>query len=218
MEKETKVTVPSYTHEGSVSPYCLEPLGEDFEISVRPENIIMGVCALHKAEELENEGIQTTIITLGGAANANKRILERLNDIKDTEIPIISSSESNSIASNISSLSNFDGPFVIFCQDFTKTRISIHSEYYLKEKDYKITDWESYIENTKFSDFEADLLEELISMSDIPYIRKLIEKALLVPLARLDPKNGGVKGLSSIRERVREEEPEENFFTKSGLD
>jgi ribose 5-phosphate isomerase RpiB len=218
MRNETEIAIPSYTHEDSVEAYTVESLDSDFEITVPPENIILAVCAHHKAQEIIENGLDASIITLGGAAESNKKILEKLNDIKNIEIPIVSNTESNSLASNISSLSEYEEPFIIFCQGFTKTRTLIHTNYYLEKNEYEVIDWETYVESTGFSEFEADVLEEVISISGVPNVRKFLEKALLVPLARIDPKHGGVKFLTGVRELAREKNPDKNIFTKGGLD
>lgn len=218
MENETKVAIPSYTHENSVEPYTVESLGGDFEISVPPENILMAVCAHHQARELIEDGVDVMIITLGGAAKSNSNTIEKLNELTDTEIPVLADTESNSLASNMRSLGKYEGNFFILCQEFSKTRTLIHSNYHLNDRGFTVKDWESYVDETEFTQFEADLIQELIDISDIPWTRELIERLLLIPLARLDPETGKTEYISFVRENIRGKKPEDNIFTKSGLD
>lgn len=218
MENNEKVALPSYTHDGSVERYTTRSLGEDFEISVPPENVLMAVCAHHRAKELIEDGVDAIIITLGGAARSNSEVIVKLNELTDTEIPVIADTESNSLASNMKSLSKYEGTFFILCQDFAKTRTLIHSNYHLNDRNFMVKDWESYVNETEFTEFEASLIQELIDISGIPWTRKLIEKALLIPLARLDPATGKTKNISGKREQARNKNQEKNIFTITGTD
>ena len=132
---------PGYTHPGSVAPYTLEDLGSNFEIYLPPENLIMAICIRHEALRLMTEGYQVEIVTLGGAAEENMKIIKRMNELTQEEIPVVANTLSNSLASNISSLADeeYNGcSFVIFCQEFTKKRTKRHAEYHLAGRDYEL--------------------------------------------------------------------------------
>lgn len=80
MDKQ-EIAILSYEHDGSRERYHLDTLGEDFEIDVAPENILMGICAHHIARDLIDEGLETSILTVGGSTRSNKRVVEKINDI-----------------------------------------------------------------------------------------------------------------------------------------
>jgi hypothetical protein len=81
MKDIENIAIPSYTHENSVETYTLESIGEDFEISVPPENVLMAVCTHHLARELVEDGVDVMIITLGGAAKSNSQMIKKLNEL-----------------------------------------------------------------------------------------------------------------------------------------
>lgn len=215
MEK-TNVAILSYEHDDSREPYYLETLGEDFEITVPPENVLMALCAHHQARQLKEQGVDASILTIGGCAVSNLKIIERINEITQTEISVIADSNSNSVASNIESLTEYDGEFIIMCQQFSRLRTYIHSKYYLKEDEFEIKPWESYVGENEFSDFERDLIGELNSLRHIPLQRKMGE-GVLVALAYMNPKDGFTKQIALLRQKVRDEDSEGNIFNKLGL-
>ena len=218
MENETgkTISVLSYEHDHSRDPYTLEALGEEFEIDVPPENVLMAVCAHHQAVELQKNNVEVSIMTVGGAAESNAKILEKINEITDTDVPIIPNKESNSVASNLESLSKENGPFVIICQKFAKLRTYIHSKYHLGKGNFELKDWEAYTSKNEFSDFENKLVSELRTLNHVPLQRKLMEGVLTV-LAYIDPKNGMTTAIAGLRKKLREENPEDNPFNKMGL-
>ena len=211
-----QIAIMSYGHENATEGYTLESLGEDFELTVPPENVLMAVCAHHQAKELIDQGIDASILTVGGAAESNMNIVLKINELTETNVPVRADRGSNSVASNIQTLKSYENPFIIVCQKFAELRTYIHSKYHLGKENFKTLSWESYIEGTKFSTFESNLLEELKGMSSVPLQRKVVE-GVLTALAIIDPKNGGTKFVASVRQHLREKNPEENVFRKTGL-
>lgn len=215
MEK-VDIAILSYEHEGSRESYHLNTLGEDFEITVPPENILMGMCAHHQARTLIEDGIEASILTVGGCAISNKRVIEKLNEKSGFEVFVQADCESNSVASNIESLTKYENPFIIICQKFAQLRTTIHSKYHLKDRDFSISAWETYIQKNDLNGFETDLFKELKELRHIPLQRKVAEGVLTV-LAYLDPKDGFTKRIALIRQKFREKDPEDNIFNKTGL-
>lgn len=211
-----EIAILSYEHNASREPYSLETLGEDFEIDVPPENVLMALSAHHEARKLIEEGIGASILTVGGAAASNKRIVERINDITHCEVPVEADDSSYSLASNIESLKEYKNPFIIICQKFAKLRTYIHSKYHLGGGNFEVKDWETYLENHQMSNFENNLVEELSQIKHIPLQRKLVEGILTV-LAYLDPKDGFTSTVALLRQKYREQNPKDNFFNKIGL-
>jgi hypothetical protein len=211
-----EIAILSYEHDSSRETYHLDMLGEDFEINVPPENILMAVCAHHEAQELMKEGIEASILTVGGAAISNKRIVERINELTNSEIPVEADNSSNSVASNIGSLAEHENPFIIICQKFAKLRAYIHSKYHLGKENFEIKDWETYVDDNQLSDFEKNLVSELKELNHIPLQRKIVE-GVLTFLAYLDPEDGFTSVIAALRQKLREEDPKDNFFNKSGL-
>ncbi len=213
---EREIAILSYEHDASREAYSLEALGEDFEIDIPPENVLMALSAHHEARKLIEEGVEASILTIGGAAISNKRIVERINEITNCDIPVEADNSSNSVASNIQSLTEYDNPFIIICQKFSKLRTYIHSKYHLGEGKFEIKDWETYLENNEMGDFENSLVKELNQLKHIPLQRKLVE-GILTALAYLDPENGFTTTIALLRQKFREKNPKDNFFNKAGL-
>jgi len=217
MSEAKDITILSYEHEGSVEPYCLETLGEDFEINVPPENVLMALCAHHEARILGAQGVNVVIQTVGGCAESNTRIIEKLNEITESDIPVYPNTESNSTASNIESLKGYPFPFVVVCQNFAKSRANIHANYQLGKDSALLIGWEEYFKRGQFSEKEIGLISEVWQRCHVPIQRKLIEKGFLLPLAIIDPEHGGTTVISSLREKLRKKNPTKNIFNKTGL-
>ena len=217
MEQEN-IAVLSYGSEGDKSSYTLETLGDDFEIDVSVENIAMALCAHHKAVEILNENPEASvkIITVGGCAESNKRIIERINEITSQAIEVEANINSESTATNIESIEEYRSPFIIFCQKFAKLRVKTHSKYHLKGYQYSVLDWETYSEEANFSDIEKRILSEVMENHRIPLSRKLVE-GILVVFALIDPKSGLTGRISKARKKARDDDPEGNIFNKAGL-
>ena len=211
-----EIAILSYEHDASRGVYHLDVLGEDFEINVPPENVFMALCAHHEAQNLIEEGLEASILTVGGASISNKRIVERINEVTNSEVPVEADNSSNSVASNIESLTKYDNPFIIICQKFAKLRTYIHSNYHLGKNNFEIKDWETYINNNQLNDFENSLVEELSELKHIPLQRKMVEGVLTL-LAYLDPKDGFTSLIALVRQKFRERNPKDNFFNKTGL-
>lgn len=211
-----EIAILGYEHDGSRELYHLDTLGEDFKINVPPENIYMAICAHHEAKRLIDEGLEASILTVGGSAISNKRILDRINDMTGTEVPVEADISSNSIASNIKSLVKYENPFIIICQKFAKVRTYIHSRYHLNKGEFEIKDWETYIEENELNDFEKELVQELSTLRHIPLQRKMAEGVLTL-LAYLDPEDGFTTKIASLRQRLRKSKPKDNSFNKIGL-
>jgi hypothetical protein len=211
-----EIAILSYEHDGSREGYHLDSLGEEFEINVPAENIYMAICAHHEARKLIDEGLEASILTVGGSAISNKRIVERINEITKSEVPVEADNSSNSVASNIQSLVKYENPFIIICQKFAKLRTYIHSNYHLGKGNFEIKDWETYIEENELSDFENRLIQELDTLKDVPLQRKMVE-GVLTFLAYIDPKDGFTTAIAALRQKVRGKNPKENIFNKTGL-
>ena len=211
-----EIAILSYEHDGSREGYYLESLGEEFEINVPPENVYMAICAHHEAKKLTEDGLEVSILTVGGSAISNKRIVDRLNEITETEIPVQADTSSNSVASNIESLTEYESPFIIICQKFAKLRAYIHSNCHLGKDKFELKDWETYIEENELSEFENSLIQELSSLRHIPVQRKIAEGVLTL-FAYLDPKDGLTTTIAALRQKLRRKDPKDNIFNKSGL-
>ncbi|MFA5623393.1 MAG: hypothetical protein WC981_04145 [Candidatus Dojkabacteria bacterium] len=211
-----EIAILGYEHDGSREVYHLESLGEDFEINVPPENIYMAICAHHEANKLIGEGLEASILTVGGSAISNKRIVDRLNEMTGTDVPVEVDISSNSIASNIKSLVKYEVPFLIICQKFAKLRTYIHSNYHLNKEEFEIKDWETYIEESELDSFEEGLIKELSTLRHVPLQRKMAEGVLTL-LAYLDPEDGFTTKIASLRQKLRKGKPKDNFFNKTGL-
>ncbi|MFA7628116.1 MAG: hypothetical protein WCY37_01705 [Candidatus Dojkabacteria bacterium] len=211
-----EIAILSYEHDASREVYKLDVLGEDFEINVPPENVLMAICAHHEAQKLIEEGVEASILTVGGAAISNKRIIERMNEITNCEVPVEADNSSNSVASNIESLVKYENPFIIICQKFAKLRTYIHSKYHLGKGEFELKDWETYLDTNQLSDFENSLVRELNELKHIPLQRKLVEGVLTV-LAYLDPEDGFTSCIALLRQKFREKNPKDNIFKKTGL-
>lgn len=211
-----KIAILSYEHDGSREKYHLDTLGEDFEIDVAPENILMGICAHHIARDLIDEGLEASILTVGDSAKSNKRVVERINDMTGAYVPVEADTSSNSVASNIESLSKHDNPFIIICQKFARLRTYIHSNYHLEKERFEIQDWETYVEENEFNDFEKELIQELNTIRHIPLQRKIAEGVLTL-LAYLDPEDGFTTKIAVLRQKVRGKKSKDNIFNKTGL-
>ncbi len=215
MEKR-EIAILGYEHDGSREAYKLDSLGEEFEVKVPPENILMAVCAHHEARKLIEEGEDAFILTVGGAAISNKRIMERINEITGKEVPVEADNSSNSIASNIKSLAERENPFVIICQKFARLRASIHANFHLGENRYQMKDWETYIKENELSSFERVLIQELGTLRYIPLQRKMVEGVLTI-LAYIDPEDGFTTQIALLRQKIRGKDPKDNIFNKTGM-
>lgn len=211
-----EIAILSYEHDASREVYKLDAFGEDFEINVPPENVLMAVCAHHEARKLIEEGFEASILTVGGAAISNKRIVERINEITNSEVPVEADNSSNSIASNIESISQHKTPFVIICQKFARLRTSIHANFHIGKDKYQIKDWETYVEENELNEFESRLIKELEILRDIPLQRKMVEGILTI-LAYIDPENGFTTQIALLRQKFRSKNPRENIFNKTGM-
>lgn len=211
-----EIAILSYEHDGSREGYHLDSLGKEFEINVPAENVYMALCAHHEARKLIEEGIDASILTVGGCAVSNMRIIERINELSNFEVHVEADNSSNSIASNIESLVQYESPFIIICQKFARLRTYIHSHYHLGKGNFEVKDWETYIEENEMNDFESKLIQELDSLREVPIQRKMVEGVLTL-LAYIDPKDGFTKSIASLRQRLRGKNPKENIFNRSGL-
>lgn len=211
-----EIAILSYEHDGSREGYYLDTLGEDFEINVPPENIFMAICAHHEASKLIDEGLEASILTVGGSAVSNKRIVDRINEITNSDVPVEADNSSNSVASNIQSLVKYENPFIIICQKFAKLRTYIHSNYHLGKGEFEIKDWETYIEENELNDFENRLIQELDTLRSVPLQRKIAEGVLTL-CAYLDPRDGLTTAIAALRQKVRGKDPKGNVFNKTGL-
>jgi hypothetical protein len=159
-QKQRTIAVLSYGHENAVDAYTLESLGKEVELNVPPENVVMGVVAYNQAVEMQEEGLEPLIVTAGGCAESNKAIIERLNELNETEIKVEANTESNSVASNIKSLKEYTAPYTIICQKFAKLRTWIHSKYHLAEGNFNLLDFETSVRKDQFSKINAKILKE----------------------------------------------------------
>ena len=223
MENEkntTNVGVLSYTHEHSVESYTINSLGEDFEVDIPPQNVLMCVCAYNIARTQKEIGSEGRIITVGGTAKTNKRILERMNSITGDDIEIISLEESNSIGTNISSLSKIPGDIIILSQEFAKWRTKRHSQHYFKNNNFQVKAWEEFISENDvldFSKFEWSVIEEIAPILKVPYNRTVVELGL-IGLALVNPSGSIIQIIANKRETKRKENWKTNIFTKTGTD
>jgi hypothetical protein len=220
MEDETNIAVPSYKHEHAVQSYKIESLGDDFEIDIPPQNVLMCVCAFNIARREREEDNDVAIVTTGGTAQSNQKILKRMNEISGEEIRVITTEKSNSIATNISSLNKLRGRFVILSQEFAKGRTSNHSGHFLRNREFNIRAWEKYIVDTEdeiFSNFEWDIIKEVAPLLNVPYSRTIIELGLR-GLAFIDPSGSLIQRIANRREEERKRKPKKNIFTKTGTD
>jgi hypothetical protein len=220
MEEEKFVAVSSYKHEQSVPSYNVNSLGEDFEVDIPPQNVLMCVCAYNIARTQREIDGQGRIITVGGTAKTNKKILERMNSITGDDIEVISLKESNSIGTNISSLSKIPGDTIILSQEFAKWRTKRHSQHYFKNNNFQVKAWEEFISENDvvdFSKFEWSVIEEMAPMLEVPYNRTVVELGLM-GLALVNPSGRIIQGVANIREKLRKKKPKKNIFTKTGTD
>jgi hypothetical protein len=223
IEKPTNVVALSYTHEHSVDSYVINSLGEDFEVDIPPQNVLMCVCAYNIARTQKEIGGVGRIITVGGTAKTNKKILERMNSITGDDIEIISLDKSNSIGTNISSLSKIPGYSIILSQEFAKQRTYRHSKHYFDNEDFTVKAWEEHIdydeekEEIKFSELEKAIIGEVADKLKVPYNRTIVELGLM-GLALVNPSGSMIQWVANIREKLRKKKPKKNIFTETGTD
>jgi hypothetical protein len=183
----------------------------------------MCVCAYNIARTQKEIGGVGRIITVGGTAKTNKKILERMNSITGDDIEIISLDKSNSIGTNISSLSKIPGYSIILSQEFAKQRTYRHSKHYFDNEDFTVKAWEEHIdydeekEEIKFSELEKAIIGEVADKLKVPYNRTIVELGLM-GLALVNPSGSMIQWVANIREKLRKKKPKKNIFTETGTD